>query len=268
MVETKVKKAPAASKGAKAAKGAKPRIRTNPLLAPGVHRYSASHIFRKSGAWKFVGKTTEKKVTPRKPLTVEKKIGGEKNGGTRVVLLKKRTSSYPTSNSIRKHPSKNCFSQHKRYTRKTLTPGTVLILLAGRHKGKRVVLMKVLKSGLLLVNGPFKLNACPLRRIHQNFVIATSTKIDISSVNIPEKINDKYFQRVKDAKKGKKDDGEIFAKKAERYTPSEERKKDQAEIDKQLIAAIKKNPEKKLLFIYLRTLFGLRNQQYPHRMKF
>lgn len=102
--------------------------------------------------------------------------------------------------------------------------------------------MKVLKSGLLLVNGPFKLNACPLRRIHQNFVIATSTKIDISSVNIPEKINDKYFQRVKDAKKGKKDDGEIFAKKAERYTPSEERKKDQAEIDKQLIAAIKKNP--------------------------
>jgi hypothetical protein len=36
-------------------------------------------------------------VKPVKPLTIEKKIGGEKNGETRTVLLKKRRNYYPTA---------------------------------------------------------------------------------------------------------------------------------------------------------------------------
>ena len=62
--------------------------------------------------------------------------------------------------------------------------------------------------------GPFKINACPLRRISQNFVIATSTRLDISGVKLPANINDKYFKRNKQ-KRAKKAEGDIFSTKKE-----------------------------------------------------
>merc|ERR1719443_1499978 len=167
----------------------------------------------------------------------------------------------------RLHPRQKFFKNHTHKLRSSITPGTVLILVAGRHKGKRVVFLKQLNSGLLLVTGPFRINRCPLRRINQIYVIATKTKIDISGVNVPETVNDEYFRRSK-AKKVRHGEGEIFEQKKASYIVSEQRKKDQVEVDRQLIGAIKKNPEKKLLCQYLASSFSIRKGMFPHKLNF
>lgn len=61
---------------------------------------------------------------------------------------------------------------------------------------------------LVFIVGPFKINGVPLRRVNQSYVITTSTKVDISGVNV-EKFNDKYFAKEVDKKK-KKSEGEFF----------------------------------------------------------
>lgn len=79
-----------------------------------------------------------------------------------------------------------------------------MILLAGKYRGKRVVLLKRLPSGLLLVSGPHKVNGVPLKRVNASYVLATSTTVPLDGVNVAN-VNDDFFKKV--APKGKRAEG-------------------------------------------------------------
>jgi large subunit ribosomal protein L6e len=149
-------------------------------------------------------------------------------------------------------------------TRSSITPGTVLVLLSGRFRGKRVVYLKTLPSGLLLVTGPFKINGVPLRRVDQAYVLATKTKLDISKVAVPEHVNDTYFKRPKKERK-QKTEGEFFEEKKEKKALPDSVKQDQKAVDAAVIDAAKHVPH---LVDYLHAKFSLRNGEYPHTLKF
>merc|ERR1712055_102371 len=102
---------------------------------------------------------------------------------------------------------------------------------------------------------------------NQIYTIATQTKLDVSGVKLPERVNDEYFRRMK-LKKPKHAEGEIFDTKKEEYSVSDERKEDQVEVDKQVLDVVRAHPEKKFMFGYLGAMFSLKNKQYPHTMVF
>ena len=112
--------------------------------------------------------------------------------------------------------------------RASLVPGAVLILLAGKFRGKRVVLLSVLPSGLLLVTGPYKLNGVPLRRVNASFVIATSTRVDLTGLKLkPEITTDAYYTAPKTAKPKRtgKDDAVFAAAKGKKVREKQKKKK-------------------------------------------
>ncbi|TVU15608.1 hypothetical protein EJB05_39138, partial [Eragrostis curvula] len=224
-------------------------------LSSGIKKASRSHLYHRRGLWAIKAKHGGAFPKAEKPAAAAE------------------PKFYPADDVKPRQPSTRKPKPTK--LRSSITPGTVLILLAGRFMGKRVVFLKQLKSGLLLVTvhdllkpshafGPFKVNGVPIRRVNQTYVIATSTKVDISGVNV-EKFDDKYFAREKKTK-AKKTEGELFdtEKEASKDLP-QFKKDDQKTLDAELVKAIEAVPDLKT---YLGARFSLRDGDKPHEMVF
>jgi len=205
-------------------------------------------------------KVTQASEQPHKEVTV----GGGNNGSKRLVPANKAPRYYPAEDAPQ--PKKTRRVANPTRLRGSITPGTVLILLAGRYRGKRVVFLKQLGSGLLLVTGPYKVNGVPLRRVNQAYVIATSTRVDLGDLQVDEKINDSYFTKPRSASRVSAEE-EFFAdgkpKTKEAYPES--KSTDQKNIDKAIIEKIKQTND---LSKYLKASFGLSKGQFPHQLVF
>ncbi|KAI4162054.1 MAG: hypothetical protein LQ342_004366 [Letrouitia transgressa] len=203
------------------------------------------------------------KPDSEKPPPTKKKFGK----GERVIPhpSQKAKRFYPAEDESR--PKKVRKSIRPARPRPGLEPGTVLILLAGRFRGKRVILLKHLPQGVLLITGPFKVNGVPLRRVNARYVIATSTRVDLKGIDqkTVEKVGGEgYFTREK--KQDKKGEEAFFkqGEKPEKKKVASARASDQKAVDKALLTNIKKEEH---LLDYLRSSFSLRKGDKPHEMK-
>merc|ERR1719199_1294106 len=157
----------------------------------------------------------------KKPAYKNKKSTDPRPGNTKPRGAKSAKAAKEAKKAPKYYPAEDVkmkLGNHHNTTkqtklRKNIVPGSVLILLAGHFKGQRVVFLKQLESGLLLITGPYKLNGVPLRRVPQSYVIATSTKVDVSGVAVPNNVDDAFFKKPRTQKK--KDDELFFEKEKE-----------------------------------------------------
>jgi len=236
--------------------GKKPRAvrksSRNPELIPGVRRYGRVASQRKRAAYLH-----SKKGDTR---TAEQKAAAEAAAKKPNTLL---TSKWYSADDVR-HPLKSRRTHRSAAKlRSSLTPGTIVIILAGRFRGKRVIFLKQLESGLLLVTGPYRLNGVPLRRVNAAYVIATATKVNISKADL-SKIDDQFFNKP-ETKHTRNKEGNFITEKPEKTPVSEDRKKIQSAVDGVLKTVIDATPN---LHHYLNAKFSLTNGQRPHLLKF
>ncbi|CAL8068121.1 unnamed protein product [Calicophoron daubneyi] len=258
-----------------------------------------------------MGKDRRKRVREPKPPGEEKEPGTEKGPSPRKRVKKeldqpKRDGRFPRAFMVQPDPSyaenrRELAIRHHRYlvrkemdrkehierkpkrrlkiverwrVRESLrTRGVIVILLAGRHRGKRVVCLgRQGSSGLLLVTGPYQYNGCPLRRVHPKMVIATKTRIKLGKFVLPKRIHRKdYFARTHPNKHQKLDDAALLSADSDKkleYKPDEKRIEDQKVIDEAVCKAIKAHEEPAMLVRYLKSLFSLGKHDRPHSMVF
>lgn len=213
----------------------------NHALSKGIQAFSRAQMSRKTGKHRFTGSKTPKSAKPA-PAPVA-------------------ASKYYPADDV-PYPLNRRFTPKTAKLRASITAGTVLILLSGRHRGKRVVFLQQLPSGLLLVTGPYKVNGVPLRRVNQAYVIATSTKVDVSGVSVPENVNDAFFKRPAAAAAADAE-GEFFNAGEATATISEDRKALQKAVDASILKSLDGTVKK-----YLGAKFSLTKYSKPHAMRF
>lgn len=122
------------------AKGGKRGVRVtrNPELVPGVRRYGATASAKRSATYKHSKKGLGKSTAHVAPKRADKMDGKFYAADDTKVALRSHKGAAKTAK-----------------LRKSIRAGTVVIVLAGRFRGKRVIVLKQLESGLLLVTGQY-----------------------------------------------------------------------------------------------------------------
>ena len=185
-----------------------------------------------------------------------RKKNAEENKG-----LKLKKNWYPVSDQ-KGHFERKCKLPKKTHISPEFTPGQVVILLSGRFRGRRVVFLKKLDSGLLLVTGPYKYNGVPLKRVNPAYVLPTNTKLKVEG-NAAEKVDDKLF--IKKFIKREKEEDFFEDEKTKKEKITNESKSAQTDVDTKVKKAVDEVP---MMKEYLRNRFALKNGDKPHLMKF
>jgi len=241
-------------------------------IVRGVNRRQ-SHIQRKvHGQGPKKGKNSGKKFPSKDVKGYVKKTGRKKKALHLVKATKPVYWDMDQQRNGRKRTKRNTKKKSQTKLRPSITPGTIVILLAGPLKGKKAVYLKQLSSGLMLITGPYYANGIPLRRANQAYVIATSTKLDLKDVDLKklDEVDDSIFSKRKAARKKvkelTKEDKDFFATATKKYPSVIKPMDDYVKyVDKALKPVIGKIPNMKR---YLNTKFRLQNKTYPHLMKF
>jgi len=249
-------------------------VRKNPLSTV---KNQIKVIKRQGGTLRFqkaLVQERKKKIAEKVAAKTAKNAADKKVKKYQICRMRR---VYHTQLPMRTAPPKGSNRPVKRQTklRKSLVPGTVCIVVAGRHQGKKVIFLKQLpRSGLCLVTGPYCINKVPLRRCDQNYLIATSVKVPLAGdFKVPGHVDDFFFKKkrgTKSAKTTKVNANTVKNTKSKKTLkkPDITRKKAQRYIDNGVLKAIKSHPEHGVVMKYMRRGFTLIGDRYAHNLKF